>query len=109
MHPTLTVSPCDTHPTESHSKVFLKVGSSGISCGEKTLLETRSGDTRIFIQKCIYVNAVVEITYIYVNTVNTILKFNSGLLYINFGTMLVNTVVAIKYIYLNTVLKYNTR
>ena len=24
MHPTLTVSPCDTHPTESHSKVFLK-------------------------------------------------------------------------------------
>ena len=29
MHPTLTVSPCDTHPT--HSKVFLKVGSSDIS------------------------------------------------------------------------------
>ena len=28
MHPTLTVSPCDTHPTKSHSKVFLKVGSS---------------------------------------------------------------------------------
>ena len=24
MHPTLTVSPCDTHPTESHSKVFFK-------------------------------------------------------------------------------------
>ena len=28
MHPTLTVSPCDTHPTKSHSKVFLKAASS---------------------------------------------------------------------------------
>ena len=32
MHPTLTVSPCDTHPTESHAKVFLKVGSSDVTC-----------------------------------------------------------------------------
>ena len=26
----LTVSPCDTHPTKSHSKLFLKVGSSAV-------------------------------------------------------------------------------
>ena len=35
MHPTLTVSPCDTHPTKSHSKVFLKVGSSDRGNGSR--------------------------------------------------------------------------
>ena len=40
MHPTLTVSPCDTHPTKSHSKVFLKVASSAA----RTLEEVEEED-----------------------------------------------------------------